>query len=136
MVMEEYNYITKGIKIQQEAGLDVKKGYSIKDLFTTATHDQKVTRSTNFKAIYRDNEKKPFAFLCIYKNMKSDFTDYLCIPANDSDTEFWTKTYEIMQEYDEYGKLSIMWGIAHLSGFISNIHEELPPQKTTEAIKK
>ncbi|WP_421799825.1 hypothetical protein [Haliscomenobacter sp.] len=27
---EEYNYVTKGYKIQQESGLDMKKGYSIK----------------------------------------------------------------------------------------------------------
>ena len=132
MVQEEYNYITKGIKIQQEAGLDVKKGYAIKELFSTSTNNQKIIRSTTFKAIYREGEKKPFAYLCIYKNTKNDFTDYLCIPTQDADKEFWDKTYEIMSEYDEFGKLSIMWGIAHLAGHITLQEEE--PQTPSKQI--
>ena len=30
--MEEYNYMTKGYKIQVESGLDMKKGYFIEDM--------------------------------------------------------------------------------------------------------
>ncbi len=30
--IEEYNYITKGYKTMIESGLDMKKGYSFKDL--------------------------------------------------------------------------------------------------------
>ena len=31
---EEYNYLTKGYKIQVESGLDMKKGYSLIDMGT------------------------------------------------------------------------------------------------------
>ena len=116
----EYNYITKGIQIQMESGLDVKKGYSIKDLFVFPDMAPGVVRSTTFKAIYRDTEKKPFAYLCIYKNVSNGFTDYICFPVNDATGIFNAKANQVLSEYDEKGKLAIIWGLFQLSIHNSN----------------
>lgn len=116
----EYNYITKGIKIQEESGLDTKKGYIIKNLFTFPENAPSIIRKTTFKAIYRETDKKPFAFLCIYKNTSNGFEDYICFPNVDPAGTFCSKTNEILTEYDENGKLAIIWGLVRLSAFNTN----------------
>ncbi len=119
MTLEEYNYITKGIKIQLEAGLEPKRGYSLKEVTTVNVTVNLAMRTMTFKAIYRDTETKPFAFLCVYKNNVSGFEDYICIPCAQERGEYWNKTYEIFSEYDEDGKFTLTWGLAHLATYLS-----------------
>lgn len=84
---EEYNYLIKGYKTMLEAGLDMKKGYSFKELGTFTNS----SRNCNFKALYRDKETKPCGILCVFKRLDGGLC-YLCIPTFDASQELWNKT--------------------------------------------
>ena len=38
--LEEYNYITKGYKVQTDSGLDMKKGYELSDIDENSTDER------------------------------------------------------------------------------------------------
>ncbi len=73
---EEYNYLTKGYKIQIEAGLDTKSGYTFVELGTYSTKQ----RSCIFKALVKQSSKKSVATLGIF-NGANGKTFYFCIPS-------------------------------------------------------
>ena len=72
--IEEYNYITKGYKIQLESGLDMKKGYEFVDI---GVSDSGI-RKAELKALYRTNNKTIAAYMIIY--MTKGYKEYICIP--------------------------------------------------------
>lgn len=91
---EEYNYITKGYKTQIEQGLDMKKGYSFKDIDTSYTTTGTEKRECIFKALYKTSEIKPCAILMIYKrtDISTGVTYYICIPSYNATKEIWNQT--------------------------------------------
>jgi len=92
---EEYNYITKGYKIQIESGLDMKKGYTLKDLGMWALNfNQEGNRQVTFKGLYRDGSLKPCAIMMIYQRPSTSHFDYYCIPSLDAEKDFWDRTLE------------------------------------------
>ena len=48
---EEYNYITKGYKVQFESGLDMKKGYILKDMGEWNLKYDNISRGFAFKGL-------------------------------------------------------------------------------------
>ena len=58
---EEYNYLTKGYKEQIENGLDVKSGYSLKDLFS----EQLDSYEFNGKGLVREKNKQLATILVV-----------------------------------------------------------------------
>lgn len=72
---EEYNYVTKGYKIQIESGLDMKKGYYFKDIKISEPNKSGIQKYPQFKHLYREGEAFPCATLMILSKSK-----YLCIP--------------------------------------------------------
>jgi len=86
--LEEYNYLTKGYKIQIESGLDMKKGYTLKYLLESV-----IQFKTKFYGLYRDDETSPCAILAIQdvKTLISPTTYYICIPHYKSSSEIWDK---------------------------------------------
>ena len=74
--MVEYNYLTKGYKIQIETGLDMKKGYVLKDIGNHVWDN----RSTEIKALYRDTEIAPCAILLIYSSPLWNTKVFICVP--------------------------------------------------------
>lgn len=92
---EEYNYVTKGYKVQIESGLDMKKGYEVKYLDNTETEKRTATLNT----LYRIDgpEKEVAAFMVVYKK-KGNPTEYICIPHPQSDEEilerYWVQLYD------------------------------------------
>lgn len=94
--LEEYNYLTKGYKIQIESGLDMKNGYVLKNFDNKFFHnisiyDKKQSRKVDFKLLYRDNEKRPCAALMILTRVETNYKEYLCIPSWNN--ELW-KNFE------------------------------------------
>lgn len=93
---EEYNYITKGYKVQLESGLDMKKGYFFKELNGGKTTKGSEKRQCEFKALYRENSNKPCAILMVYK--RTDISNgaeyYLCIPSVHSSDEIWDLAFK------------------------------------------
>ncbi|MBD1259307.1 hypothetical protein HZY62_01800 [Maribacter polysiphoniae] len=76
--VEEYNYMTRGYKIQISSGLDMKSGYSFDNLGTII----KGNYSFNFQILKR-NELKEMAGILIIANSKvSGKTYYLALPFN------------------------------------------------------
>jgi hypothetical protein len=97
----EYNYITAGYKIQViDQGGDIKKGYSILpiDAGYKVNFGSDGLRDVSFMAMYRVGEKKPFAYMMIYKRTQSGFEKYYCIPAAGSKHELWTKTWNTIMD--------------------------------------
>jgi len=103
--IEEFNYVTKGYKIQIESGLDMKRGYSVKDL-----NMYRVTpREVHLKVLYKNPEghddlmdsvtiadRRAVAYILVYK--KDGVPDeYICIPHPNSDHDikmlFWNQLY-------------------------------------------
>ena len=116
--MEEYNYITKGYKVQLESGLDMKQGYRFEDLneSSLASGDSSY-KKTDFKALYRRDESAPCAILCIFTNVVNGVTlntDYICIPHLDSSKDLWTMTYKKIAEYTGDSSSALTLGLMHL----------------------
>lgn len=111
---EEYNYITKGYKMQLDGGLDMKKGYTFDDVGEYYITSGEVRRTCTFKALYRSNELKPCAIMLIYKRSDNNFLDFLCIPTG-SDAVIWNQYFDKVKTYTGDGAVALMWGLAKLS---------------------
>lgn len=95
--IEEYNYITKGYKIQVESGLDMKSGYTLKNVKQNFSSTFKiagipVTRKTTFKVLYKDGEKTPCAVMMICERKDTSYKEYFCLPSTNSD--LWETFYK------------------------------------------
>lgn len=91
--LEEYNYITKGYRIQVESGLDMKKGYEFKDLFELVVDVYSTDRTMQFRALHRIGNPKPCAIMVIFQRPDTNFKDHLCIPSFDASPSLW-KMYQ------------------------------------------
>jgi len=100
---EEYNYITKGYKIQIESGLDMKKGYTLVDMgktMTTTWGKNRELRECSFKGLIRDGQTKPCAIMMIYKrtDIPNGAVYYICIPTYYTPQEIWQQTYDFIEK--------------------------------------
>ena len=73
--LEEYNYLTKGIKIQLENGLDMKKGYSLEEVDKARFE----VRSAVLSRLTR-SDSKIAAYLLRYQKDENSVVEYYCIP--------------------------------------------------------
>jgi hypothetical protein len=97
---EEYNYITKGYKIQLESGLDMKKGYSLSELGSWGLTHGTEKRNCTFKGLVRDGQTKPSAIMLIYKrtDIANGAVFYICIPSQDAPENIWNQTLSFINE--------------------------------------
>jgi hypothetical protein len=79
--LEEYNYMTKGYKIQISSGLDVKRGYRIDDVtnYPTPLYDFK------FKSLVREKDGVSAGLILIATSKMWSNVYYLAIPINNAD---------------------------------------------------
>lgn len=92
---EEYNFITKGYKVQLESGLDMKKGYVLKDLGTHSLNfGSEGTREAEFKGLYKTVDNKLCAIMLIYRRPSTNYVEYFCIPSSDAPQSIWNRTLE------------------------------------------
>lgn len=93
--LEEYNYVTKGYKVQIESGLDMKKGYELEDIDKQSTKE----RTAELKVLHRvkDGKKEIAAYMVVYTR-SGNSTEYICIPHPKSDEDinakYWTQLYD------------------------------------------
>ena len=92
--MEEYNYISKGYKIQLESGLDMKRGYKIIDIETFKVEHSSWHRAITFKVLVREEPESPAAIIMIVERSDSNYKAYYCIPLYDSDETVWKQAYD------------------------------------------
>ena len=76
--IDEFNYISKGYKIQLESGLDMKAGYESTKIDDIVIGERSVTLS---KFVY--NKTRVVGYLIVYKKSNKD-TEYICIPNPNS----------------------------------------------------
>jgi len=118
--LEEYNYVTKGYKVQLESGLDMKKGYRFEDIHTIhIQYSDGVERETQFKALFKEGEKLPSAILCVYSHSDDGARDYICIPQFSSSKEIWDSTYARISAITGDNTVPFMWGLAKLASYYS-----------------
>lgn len=117
--IEEYNYLTKGYKIQIESGLDMKKGYTFKDLFVVST-SYDVIRKATFKALYRAGQTAPCAIVMIYQK-DGGIAEYVCIPHFLSEEFIWNMYRDRMRIFDNSvpGLQTVSLGLAKCTGYFS-----------------
>lgn len=116
---EEYNYITKGYKIQIESGLDMKKGYSFKDItpgYSLFWDNGKIERNVKFKALFRDGEERPCAMLVRLERI-GGITQYFCIPSYNADKKLWDALYKSMRDLEDYQKWLLLYATNYLASY-------------------
>ena len=126
---DEYNFITKGYKIQVESGLDMKKGYSLKDITEYSTNSNGSVRKVEFKALLRTGQTKPCAILCKYKRLDTGFSEYLCIPTYDTPIEIWEETFNSFKSISSWtgnAELTVMDALSRLSSFYATRNQSEP----------
>jgi len=89
--LEEYNYVTKGYRIQLESGLDMKKGYLIEDIDKQATKERAAELQVLFRV--KDGNKVIAAYMISYKRSGLP-TEYICIPNPNSSEEIMSKYWK------------------------------------------
>lgn len=115
---EEFNYLTKGYKIQVESGLDMKKGYHIELLDSLNTNSSGVVRIMKFHGLYRSGATKPCAMLCVMTRPDTKFTGYTCLPSFDAGDDMWNKAIVGMVELygdNQQAMSALLYGHMHLA---------------------
>jgi hypothetical protein len=84
--IDEFNYITKGYKIQLESGLDMKAGYEFTKIDEVVIGERSVALS---KLV--NNKTRVVGYLIVYKKSNKD-SEYICIPNPNS-------SYEVIELY-------------------------------------
>jgi hypothetical protein len=93
--IEEYNYATKGYKVQIESGLDMKKGYVFEDMGSVNYSNY----SFELKGLIRETKKELAGILVVTKSNISGKTYYVCIPVNNA--ELFNKYFADINAWDE-----------------------------------
>ena len=87
--LEEYTYVIVGYKLQLNMKLEMKKGYSLKDIDNYEEEDRRI----EFKALTRNGEKSPCAVMMIYYLPHGEAPQYYCIPSYNAPSDTWDKYY-------------------------------------------
>jgi hypothetical protein len=111
--IEEYNYLTKGYKIQVESGLDMKKGYVLTDLVSSEATNTFNKSSMTFKGLYREGQQTPCAVLCIIDKA------YICIPHFESSDDLWKLYFSATLSLTDFQKLAILKGLGRSVAFFA-----------------
>jgi hypothetical protein len=111
--LEEYNYLTKGYKIQLESGLDMKKGYKLVDLHENTGKRYGSITIIKSKGLYRQNENMPCAILVTYGST------YICVPHYKSSQEIWLMYGSRVSELDRLDMQLVLWSVSHAAAFFA-----------------
>jgi len=91
--LEEYNYISKGIKATVEFGLDIKTGYELGEVrqwSTPVSGTADGVRHTAVFVLYRKATMEPAGVFMMLKRTDTDFLKTVCIPLPSSSKEVMT----------------------------------------------
>lgn len=121
--LEEYNYVTKGYKIQIESGLDMKSGYEFRDIDSWGLSYSDFQRKATFKQLFRTGERIPCATLMILSRTDNEYREFLCIPHYDSTDEIWQKAFDgfraATQDWSEASR-GYVWGMVKMISYLSS----------------
>lgn len=83
---EEYNMSTVGYKLYLQMGVELKKGYTVKELGEYEYGDRKAT----FKGLYRPGDEKPCVIIMMYSKLRGA-PEYYGIPTIDAPEILWDR---------------------------------------------
>ena len=122
---EEYNYMTKGYKIQVESGLDMKKGYEFIDLGESSIYwnNRTIERKVTVKLLVRTATKEGCGFLLIMRRPDTQYTSYMCIPTLSASNELWDRAFKEKNNLTNEWRDVIMWTLMKVMGkYIGNFN--------------
>ncbi|MFC5285298.1 hypothetical protein [Pedobacter alpinus] len=91
--LEEYKYLTSGVKGYIDNGLDMKSGYSISEVSSSTLNFSDASRTVRVYKFFKKGYKNPKALLLIYSKVGSgDF--YICVPQKYSDDSIWKDVFK------------------------------------------
>ncbi len=79
--VDEYNYLTKGLKLQSESGLDTKKGYRLDAVYKREFNKYQITISN--LVLVESSDVKAISVKAFSPVTKQ--THYICIPVNNDE---------------------------------------------------
>lgn len=83
---EEYNMATVGYKLYLQMGVELKKGYSVKDIAEYEYGERKAS----FKGLYRTGDTKPCVIIMLYSKLRGA-PEYYGIPTVDAPEVLWDR---------------------------------------------
>ena len=83
---EEYNMSTVGYKLYLQMGVELKKGYTVKEIGEYEYGDRKAT----FKGLYRSGDQKPCVIIMMYSKLRGA-PEYYGIPTPDAPEVLWDR---------------------------------------------
>lgn len=90
---QEYNYVTKGYRIQIESGLDMKAGYILKDV----SNEKSSYATLAIKKLIRKDKNETAAYMLIYQTFGGG-QEYICVPSPNSSANvlnlYWKALYD------------------------------------------
>ncbi|MBB1194998.1 hypothetical protein DNC80_15135 [Flavobacterium sp. SOK18b] len=94
---KEYNYLTKGLKIQRESGLDIIAGYDLLEAGKVSIGTQ---YSFSFSNLIEKSTGNLKAISVVVTSTVTKSTYYLCIPVNNLKlfSEYTDYTYQLSPE--------------------------------------
>jgi hypothetical protein len=102
--LTEYNYLTKGLKIQIESGLDMKKGYTLSQVDKVETQKSVAVLFSLNRDAKDGKESVIAAYLIAYVEtgqLDEGDLEYICIPHPSSEQDildkFWEQLYKAPQ---------------------------------------
>lgn len=119
--LEEYTYVVVGYKLQLNMKLEMKKGYSLKDIDSFIEEDRRI----EFKAFLRDGEKSPCAIMMIYYLPKGAAPLYYCIPSYNAPSEIWDKFYKDINTGDDNPQQRLKFFTLSISKIMMKINGEV-----------
>ncbi len=107
--VEDYNYLTKGLKFQLENGLGIKQGYDLKEIGKFDNDKEKCKIWAFYK---KDNETEIRAVLITIES--DNQVTYLCMPTQESDTEILQASYDSIKQLPKSQITLIAFALAYI----------------------
>lgn len=118
--IDEYTYVIVGYKQQLNLKLEMKNGYSIKDVDQFIEEDRRI----EFKSLFRDKEKSPCAIMMIYYLPRGAAPLYYCIPTFNASSEIWDKFYKDINSGEDNPQQRLKFFALSISRIMMKINAE------------
>jgi hypothetical protein len=125
---EEYNFMAKGFKAMVESGLDMKKGYYLRDTLVLTASEGKY--NIHFVKMLREKDKSLAGIISIVKSQVWDKTYFLAIPAADQDGHIDLET-TLMRAIASY-----YWDSNAKTAFLQSLAEYMSMNLTKQYMQK
>lgn len=133
--LEEYNYCTKGYKIQIESGLDpVKKGYEIKSLHEMDIDYSGFNINISFIGFIKIASQELRATIMIIKSSEGVF--YLCVPNEDSNEDVFDLYFNAFVSTKPIYKNAVFLALSEYLQIIGDINPKPTSIKKIKRLEK